>query len=150
MKIFKIDNTFGKLNLEKDLYSPKETTQNSSNITSTSKRENISLSNSLKNIKDPLSPKQEEQERILQDKILKKLIKEIKKELGFVDTLLKVEIDNDLKIPVFKIINKKTNELIRQIPLEEILKLRKAIEKILEKEGLKEDVLKGIFIKKEV
>ena len=150
MKIFKMDNTLSKVNLEKDLYFSKEITQNSSNITSTSKRKNISLSNSLKNIKDPLSPKQEEQERILQDKILKKLIKEIKKELGFVDTLLKVEIDNDLKIPVFKIINKKTNELIRQIPLEEILKLRKAIEKILEKEGLKEDVLKGIFIKKEV
>ena len=151
MKIFKMDNTFGKLSFEKDSYSLKETTQNSSNISSVSKRNNISTSKNFKNIiKNPLSPAQEEQERIFQDEILKKLIKEIKKELGFINTMLKVEIDNDLKIPVFKIINKETNEVIRQIPLEEILKLRKAIQKILEKEGLKESALKGIFIKKEV
>jgi len=151
MKIFKMDNTFGKLSFEKDSYSLKETTQNSSNISSISKRNNISTSKNFKNIiKNPLSPAQEEQERIFQDEILKKLIKEIKKELGFINTMLKVEIDNDLKIPVFKIINKETNEVIRQIPLEEILKLRKAIQKILEEAGLKESALKGIFIKKEV
>ncbi len=63
---------------------------------------------------------------------------------------LRVEIDQDLNIPIFKIIDKETNEVIRQIPLEEILKLIKNIEKFLNSENVNVKYLKGILLKAEV
>lgn len=63
---------------------------------------------------------------------------------------LKIEIDEDLKIPVYKIIDLETKEVLKQIPLEDLLKLKKAIKDILEKELKKGDFLKGIFFEREV
>jgi len=60
---------------------------------------------------------------------------------------LRVEIDQDLNIPILKIIDKETNEVIRQIPLEEILKLIKNIEKFLNSENVNIKYLKGILLK---
>jgi hypothetical protein len=66
-------------------------------------------------------------------------------------------------MPVFKIIDLETKEVVRQIPLEEILKFKKALTAFLEKYGalsVKEAIhkvnqgevpdIKGLFLKKEV
>jgi len=52
---------------------------------------------------------------------------------------LKIEIDKDLQEPVIKIIDKKTNEVVRQIPPEYLLELAKRI-----------DELVGLLFRKEV
>jgi len=61
---------------------------------------------------------------------------------------LRIEIDPELNIPVFKIIDKETNEVIRQIPWEEILKLIKSIEQFLNSQN--KNHLKGLLLKVEV
>ncbi len=103
----------------------------------------------------------------------KKYLKKINNFLSPFNKELKVEIDRDLKIPVFKIIDKTTHKVIRQIPLKESLKLMKALKEILEMEkekfsqnlpginfdstfkeietGIKElSKEKGLFLRKEV
>ncbi|MEZ0343462.1 MAG: flagellar protein FlaG, partial [Caldimicrobium sp.] len=62
---------------------------------------------------------------------------------------LKIEIDKDLKIPVYKIIDLETKEVIKQIPLEDILKLKKAILEIIKREIKNPNDLKGIFFEGE-
>ncbi len=102
----------------------------------------------------------EENKEILKKEV-NKLVEEINRRLNPLNKVLKVEIDRDLKIPVFKIIDKETKQVIRQIPLEEILKLWKSLEKLeklfwkhgkFEKEGefFQTVNLKGIFLRKEV
>ena len=94
---------------------------------------------------------------------LKGVVKELNKLLSSLNRALKVEIDRDLEIPVFKIIDLETKEVVRQIPLEEILKFKKALTAFLEKYGAlssKEAIhkvnqggvldIKGLFLKKEV
>ncbi len=83
-------------------------------------------------------------------KNLDKFMERINEVLNPLNKELRVEIDRDLKIPVFKIIDKTTNEVIRQVPLEEILKLMKSIEKLLEKQKIDKSHLKGLLLKKEV
>lgn len=63
---------------------------------------------------------------------------------------LRIEIDPELNIPVFKIIDKETNEVIRQIPWEEILKLIKSIEQFLNSQNTNKEHLKGLLLKVEV
>ena len=89
-----------------------------------------------------------ELEEILKN--LDKYLERINRVLNPLRKELKVEIDQDLNIPIFKIIDKETNEVIRQIPLEEILKLIKNIEKFLNSENVNVKYLKGILLKAEV
>jgi len=89
-----------------------------------------------------------ELEQILKN--LDKYLERINRVLNPLRKELKVEIDQDLNIPIFKIIDKETNEVIRQIPLEEILKLIKNIEKFLNSENVNVKYLKGILLKAEV
>jgi flagellar protein FlaG len=118
------------------------------------KKENIGFDKENKIQKKGLNPQSYEKE-------INKLIEELNKKLNPLNKVLKVEIDKDLKIPIFKIVDKDTKEVIRQIPLEEILKLRKNLEKlgkmfqehekIRELKGLTERInLKGVFLRKEV
>ncbi len=81
---------------------------------------------------------------------LDKFLERINEVLNPLNKELKVEIDHDLNIPVFKIIDKTTNEVIRQVPLEEILKLMKNIEKLLETQKINKNHLKGLLLKAEV
>jgi uncharacterized FlaG/YvyC family protein len=94
---------------------------------------------------------------------LKGVVKELNKLLSGLNRALKVEIDKDLKMPVFKLIDLETKEVVRQIPFEEILKFKKALTAFLEKYGFfsgKETIqkvnqgevpdIKGLFLKKEV
>lgn len=85
---------------------------------------------------------------------LNKLAELLNKKLNLLGKELKVEIDQELKLPIFKIIDVETREVIRQIPLEEILKLIKYFKKILSSdkfllESLAEN-LKGMLLDKEV
>jgi len=89
-----------------------------------------------------------ELEQILKN--LDKYLERINRVLNPLRKELRVEIDQDLNIPIFKIIDKETNEVIRQIPLEEILKLMKNIEKFLNFENVNVKYLKGILLKAEV
>lgn len=79
-----------------------------------------------------------------------KLIEKINQILYSFNKALKIDIDEDLHIPVYKIIDLKTQEVLKQIPLEEILKLKKAIAEILAKEGYSEEALKGLLLEREV
>lgn len=97
--------------------------------------------------------KESTQEEGLADssKVLKnQLLEKLNKVLYSYNKALKIEIDEDLKIPVYKIIDLETKEVIKQIPLEDILKLKKAILEILKREIKNPNDLKGIFIKGEV
>jgi flagellar protein FlaG len=47
--------------------------------------------------------------------------------LGQVDDRLQIEVDPDLHRVVVKIINKDTNEVIRQIPIKEALAMEKQL-----------------------
>lgn len=89
-----------------------------------------------------------ELERIFRN--LDKYTEKINEILNPLNKELKVEIDEELNIPIFKIINKQTNEVIRQIPLEEILRIAKNMEKLLESQKEGEKYLKGLLLKAEV
>jgi flagellar protein FlaG len=82
--------------------------------------------------------------------LVNEILKELKERLDPLSKVLKVEIDKDLKIPVFKIIDEDTKEVIRQIPWEEVLKLWKALKELLQKEGISSQEIKGLFLRKEV
>ena len=62
---------------------------------------------------------------------LRRIIEEIRKKLDYLNKYLKIEIDQDLEIPVVKILEKETNKVIRQIPPEYILELMKKIDQLL-------------------
>lgn len=78
-------------------------------------------------------------------KNLNKFLDKINEILDPLRKELRIEIDPELNIPVFKIIDKETNEVIRQIPWEEILELIKSIEQFLNSQKIK-----GLLLKLEV
>lgn len=51
--------------------------------------------------------------------------------MDYLNKYLKIEIDQDLEIPVVKIIERDTNRIIRQIPPEYLLELMKRIDEML-------------------
>lgn len=123
---------------------------------------NETKANPKSNKTNSIAPFNEEPKNFNEDE-LKGVVKELNKLLSSLNRALKVEIDRDLKIPVFKIIDLETKEIVRQIPLEEILKFKKALTAFLEKYGAlsgKEAIhkvnqgevpdIKGLFLKKEV
>ncbi|MDF2953563.1 MAG: FlaG/YvyC family protein [Thermodesulfobacterium sp.] len=91
---------------------------------------------------------QKELERVFKN--LDRYLERINQVLNPLNKELRVEIDQELNIPIFKIINKETNEIIRQIPLEEILKLIKSMERFWESQRIDEEYLKGLLLKAEV
>jgi len=62
---------------------------------------------------------------------LKRILEELQRRLDLFNKQLKIEIDRELDIPVVKIVDKETNEVIRQIPPEYLLKLMKNIDQML-------------------
>ncbi|MFN3567640.1 MAG: flagellar protein FlaG [Caldimicrobium sp.] len=79
----------------------------------------------------------------------KYFLERINETLLSINKALKIEIDEELKIPIYKIIDLRTKEVLKQIPLEDILKFKKALAQFLEKElGGKEKVI-GLLLKKE-
>ena len=62
---------------------------------------------------------------------LQKLIQEIQRKFDYLNRYLKITIDDQLEIPVVKILEKDTNRLIRQIPPDYLLELMKKIDEML-------------------
>lgn len=62
---------------------------------------------------------------------LQRIIQEIKRKLDHLNRYLKIDIDDELEIPVVKIFEKDTNRLIRQIPPEHVLELMRRIDQML-------------------
>ncbi|WP_051920368.1 flagellar protein FlaG [Thermodesulfobacterium hydrogeniphilum] len=81
---------------------------------------------------------------------LNKFLEILNRRLNPLEKELKVEIDRDLNMPIFKIIDKNTKEVLRQIPWEEVIKFLKNLEKLLKLEHIREEDLKGLLFKKEV
>ncbi|WP_456395457.1 flagellar protein FlaG [Desulfurobacterium sp.] len=74
-----------------------------------------------------------EEKKKLSTKEMEKLLNDLKDKLSMLNTQLKIEIEkigNGEEIPVIKVINTKTNEVIRQIPPEYMLKIAKYIDEI--------------------
>lgn len=79
-----------------------------------------------------------------------KLIETLNKRLDPLSKELKVEIDQELNLPIFKILDKETKEVLRQIPWEETLKLLKYFREINLSDNIKLEKLKGLLLQKEV
>ncbi len=62
---------------------------------------------------------------------LQKIIQEIQRKFDYFNRYLKITIDDELEIPVVKILEKDTNRLIRQIPPDYLLELMKKIDEML-------------------
>lgn len=63
---------------------------------------------------------------------------------------LKIELDDKLNIPIYKIIDITTNEVLKQIPLEEILQFKRAFFEFLISYLKKKLGLSGVVISREV
>ncbi len=62
---------------------------------------------------------------------LKKIIEEIRKKMDYLNKYLRIDIDNELDIPVIKIVEKETDKVIRQIPPDYMLSIMKRIDEML-------------------
>ena len=62
---------------------------------------------------------------------IENIFKDLKEKFDYMNKYLKIEIDKDLHEPVVKIIDKRTNEVVRQIPPEYILELAKKVDKLV-------------------
>lgn len=70
---------------------------------------------------------------------LNKILEELRHKLSMLEKYLKINIDEELKIPISKIIDMRTEEVIRQIPPEWIVDILRRMNE-----------LKGIFYAEEV
>ncbi len=62
---------------------------------------------------------------------LKKVIEELQNKISYLNKYLKIEINNEIKEPVVKIIDINTNRVIRQIPPDYVINIIKNINKML-------------------
>ena len=72
-----------------------------------------------------------QEKRDVKPEELQKLIEEVKKKFDMLSKYLKIDIDQELEIPVVKIMEKDTNRVIRQIPPDYLLELMKRIDQLL-------------------
>ncbi|GAB6182354.1 flagellar protein FlaG [Thermodesulfovibrio hydrogeniphilus] len=70
---------------------------------------------------------------------LKKLVEELRHKFSMLEKYLKIDIDRELQMPISKIIDMRTEEVIRQIPPDYIVELLRRLNE-----------LKGVFVSKEV
>jgi flagellar protein FlaG len=72
-----------------------------------------------------------QEKRDIKPEELQRLIEEVKRKFDMLSKYLKIDIDQELEIPVVKIMEKDTNRVIRQIPPEYLLELMKRIDQLL-------------------
>jgi flagellar protein FlaG len=72
-----------------------------------------------------------QEKRDVKPEELQRLIEEVKRKFDMLSKYLKIDIDQELEIPVVKIMEKDTNRVIRQIPPEYLLELMKRIDQLL-------------------
>jgi len=108
------------INQQLDIFAflQKSNIESHSSDTNLSKENNLNLENIKKNIEK------------LDEKQIENIFNSLKEKFDYMNKYLKIEIDKDLKEPVVKIIDKKTNEVIRQIPPEYLLELAKKIDNL--------------------
>ncbi len=70
-------------------------------------------------------------EAALNQEELQKVLQEIRRKLDYLNRYLRIDIDDQLEIPVVKIFERDTNRLIRQIPPDYLLELMKRIDQML-------------------
>lgn len=63
---------------------------------------------------------------------------------------LKIELDDTLKIPIYKIIDIISREVLKQIPLEDIVDFKRALYEYLKRFLEERAQVKGLFLEKEV
>jgi len=80
-----------------------------------------------------------QEKRDVKPEELQKLIEEVRKKFDMLSKYLKIDIDQELEIPVVKIMERDTNRVIRQIPPDYLLELMKRIDQLL-----------GLLVEKEV
>jgi len=72
-----------------------------------------------------------QEKRDIKPEELQKLIEEVRKKFDMLSKYLKIDIDQELEIPVVKIMERDTNRVIRQIPPDYLLELMKRIDQLL-------------------
>jgi flagellar protein FlaG len=72
-----------------------------------------------------------QEKRDVKPEELQRLIEEVKRKFDMLSKYLKIDIDQELEIPVVKIMEKDTNRVIRQIPPDYLLELMKRIDQLL-------------------
>jgi len=72
-----------------------------------------------------------QEKRDIKSEELQKLIEEVKRKFDMLSKYLKIDIDQELDIPVVKIMERDTNRVIRQIPPDYLLELMKRIDQLL-------------------
>ncbi|MFN4131941.1 MAG: flagellar protein FlaG [Caldimicrobium sp.] len=137
------------LKLTKYLFFNKVSVQNISN----SQKDNFQIekgleSPSLNFLENTLSPQASSIKEDNQE--WRTLLEKIKETLFSLNKALEIEIDEELKIPIYKIIDLKTKEVLKQIPLEDILKFKRALAKYLQEELEGKREISGLILNKEV
>ncbi len=82
-------------------------------------------------IKITESLEQAKQIQQVNDKDIKRLTEEIAKKFDMLSKYLQIDIDEQLEIPVAKIIDRETKQVIRQIPPDYLLDLMKKVDQML-------------------
>lgn len=78
-------------------------------------------------------------------------LEKINRILLSINKALEIEIDKDLQYPIYKIIDVTTKEVLKQIPLEDIVDFKRALYEFLrEVSKEKETSLRGIVLEREV
>ncbi|MCS7150302.1 MAG: flagellar protein FlaG [Caldimicrobium sp.] len=78
-------------------------------------------------------------------------LEKINQVLLSINKALEIEIDKDLQYPIYKIIDTTTKEVLRQIPLKDIVDFKRALYEFLKEVSKEKDTpLKGIVLEKEV
>jgi len=71
------------------------------------------------------------QETVPSREELQRILQEVRRKLDYMNRYLRIDIDDQLEIPVVKIFERDTNRLIRQIPPDYLLELMKRIDQML-------------------
>jgi len=72
-----------------------------------------------------------QEKRDIKPEELQKLMEEVKRKFDMLSKYLKIDIDQELEMPVVKIMERDTNKVIRQIPPDYLLELMKRIDQLL-------------------
>jgi len=88
------------------------------------------------NIQKSANPDQNQLENQLKDSIkdteeLKKILQELQNKFSYLNKSLKIELNEEIKEPVVKIIDITNNQVIRQIPPDYVINIIKNINKML-------------------
>jgi flagellar protein FlaG len=112
--------------------------QNVQPINQDKRPENIdnSQTSTAINIQKAANTDQNQLENQLKDSIknteeLKKILQELQNKISYLNKSLKIELNEEIKEPVVKIIDITSNEVIRQIPPDYVINIIKNINKML-------------------